>query len=120
MSHKEYQLFNVIVAGLLFALFIISLLANQDSPMVSCLVLERTGEMCGSCGLTRDFISFSHLNFDSPINSKSKFVYVWFLGQFFFRTILTFYPNTLNSTLKKVDLVVSIISGIFVFLSLWI
>ncbi|MEM9548915.1 MAG: hypothetical protein AAGA77_23215 [Bacteroidota bacterium] len=76
--------------------------------------------MCSSCGLTRDFIAFSKLDFDSPVNDKSKFVYSWFLLQFIVRSIFTLNPSLVTSGLKKKDLWMSAFSGILVFLFLWI
>jgi hypothetical protein len=119
MSSKEYLILNIIFAALLFCLFISSYFV-ESNPLISCQVLGLTGKECNSCGLTRDFRSFSHLNFNNPINSQSIIVYSWFMLQFLIRILLIQIPSNLRDRVVKFDIIFSIVSGIGVFLPFWI
>ena len=119
MSNKEYYLMNVFFVALLFALFLIASVADASGSFISCQVVELTGNECSSCGLTRDFISFTHFNFKSPINDKSIFVFVWFLAQFLMRIVIMIKPTLISQKLKWYDLVISASSVILLFLLFW-
>ena len=119
MSSKEYLLLNKIFAALLFCLFISCYLITSDS-VISCQVLESTGSECNSCGLTRDFIAFSHLNFQTPINEQSVFVFLWFWFQFILRIIIILLPSRLRSKVVMLDIIFCVVSGITVFIPFWI
>lgn len=120
MSNKEYFLFNVLFVALLLCLFIIPTFLDGSESLVSCQVLESTGKECKSCGLTRDFISFTHLDFRSPLNSQSIFVFLWFLFQLIGRAILAMISSSITPKLIKYDLYISVFTGILVFLPFWI
>ncbi len=120
MSKKEYILFNVLLVALLFCLFIIAFVSNENTNLISCQMVKVTGQECSSCGLTRDFIAFTHLDFRSPINDQSIFVYLWFLFHLIIRSILILRPKCINPNLMKWDLMISLLTGIVVFLPFWI
>jgi len=120
MSDKEYVLLNILLVALLIGLFLVSVISKDDAGFISCQVLESTGKECNSCGLTRDFISFSHFDFKSPINSQSIFVYFWFLIQLIGRSIVLLRRSVINTRLKIIDFVLSIVTGIGVFLPFWL
>ena len=120
MNHREYRLLNAVVMILLFIIFVFSITTTKDSKFIPCQVLTNTGKTCNSCGLTRDFIAYSHLDFSDPINENSKFVYIWFLFQFILRSIITLKPSYIGARLMKVDLVLTILSGTLAFIPLWI
>ena len=120
MSNKEYSLLNILFVALLFCLFVIALFFDVDSNFISCQVLETTGKECKSCGLTRDFASFSRFDFSSPINDQSIFVFTWFVLQFITRIILITFSSKIGSKVMKLDMFISLLSGILVFLPFWI
>jgi len=120
MSSKEYFTLNVLFAALLFCLFTIAALSTNHDHFVECQVVKFTGKVCESCGLTRDFISFAHLEFRSPINQQSIFVFLWFFLQWIARIILAFLPFSTSAKLKWVDLFLSAITCVLVFLPFWI
>ena len=119
MSSKEYLLLNIIFAALLFCLFISGYFIELDN-VTSCQVLELTGTECSSCGLTRDFISFSRLNFNSPINKHSIMVFLWFVLQFIIRILLIFLPPKLRLKAVGFDIIFCMVSGIAIFIPFWI
>lgn len=118
MSSKEYFILNIIFAALLFCLFISSYFVESD-PLITCQILELTGKECNSCGLTRDFKSFSHFNFKSPLNSHSIFVYSWFMLQFILRLILIQIPSNYRDMVVRFDIIFTTLSGLAVFLPFW-
>jgi len=120
MSNKEYSLLNVLFVALLFCLFVVSFFYDVDNNFITCQVLEATGKECKSCGLTRDFVSFTHLDFKSPINDQSIFVFIWFVLQFLIRIVLVFLTSRMNDKVMKYDLIISLLSGIIVFLPFWL
>ena len=120
MSSKEYSLLNILFAAFLFCLFAVSLFYDLDSNLISCQVLETTGKECKSCGLTRDFVSFTKLDFSSPINNQSISVFTWFVLQFVLRINFVAFSSRLGRKVMKTDLIASLISGILVFLPFWI
>lgn len=120
MSNKEYYLMNLLFVALLFGLFVSTFIIDIGSHLASCQVLEHTGEQCKSCGLTRDFISFTHLDFESPVNEQSIYVILWFLIQLLVRVVLVTRSNLIGPKLKWTDLILSTCSAIFVFFPFWI
>ncbi len=119
MSSKEYTLFNVFFVALLFCLFLTSLFLDENNNSLSCQILEITGTECKSCGLTRDFIAFSHLDFRSPINKHSIFIFVWFLFQLIGRTVIVLRLRSIDSKLIMYDFIILLFTGILVFLPFW-
>jgi len=120
MSNKEYYLMNLLFVALLFGLFLISFLADNSTNFITCQVLVLTGKECKSCGLTRDFMSFAQLDFNSPINNQSIFVFFWFLIQLLVRITTVIMPTVIGQKLKWFDLIITTCSAIFVFLPFWL
>jgi hypothetical protein len=119
MSNKEYSLFNVFIVALLFILFLGSFLLDAGEGTMSCQVLKATGKECAACGLSRDFVNFGQLKFDSPINSQSIYVFFWFLSQLLFRLFVNCFPTQVTPKLMKYDLTISVITALTVFLPFW-
>jgi len=120
MSSKEYTLFNVLFVAFLICIFVLPLLIGQGDSFISCQILEATGEVCSSCGLTRDFSSFLHLDFKSPINEQSIFVFIWFVFQLIVRVVLVMLSSIVSTKMMIYDMFISMLSGIMVFLPFWI
>lgn len=119
MSKTEYRLFNVLCFALLFCFFLYLIIGGNTTSRISCQILKETGEACSSCGLTRDFKSFSRFDFSQPINQNSLFVFAWFVFQFIGRGILSALPMNTSSQFKKLDLFLTVITVMAVFLPFW-
>jgi len=121
MSNKEYRLFNILLVAFSLVLVVFLYLLNGDGvPTFSCQVFQRTGTPCGSCGLTRDFVSFILLDFTSPINSQSIYVFTWWVAHILVRSLIVAFPILNTPNARKLDLVISLISAFVVFLPFWI
>ena len=119
MSSKDYVLLNIIFAVLFFTVLIAGLIIEPDMQ-ISCQVLKETGKECKGCGLTRDFVSFSHFDYKDPINTNSLPIYIWTVIQFMVRIVIISLPKRIRPKLMRFDLVLTIGSAFLVFLPLWI
>lgn len=119
MSNKEYQLFNVLFVAFLICIYLGGLFLDDAKGLPSCQVLEATGQECKSCGLTRDFIAFAHLEFQSPINQQSIFVFMWIVIQLVLRIAISAKPSLIDPKLMKYDLIISLSTAIFIFAPFW-
>lgn len=120
MSNKEYSLLNLLFVALLICLFAACFFIDTNDLVVSCQVLKSTGDPCKSCGLTRDFVAFTNLNFANPVNDQSFVVFIWFAIQLLVRTMLVSIPSRLVAKVMHYDLAISVISAITVFFPFWI
>lgn len=118
MSSKEYLLLNIIFGALFFSVLITGLIIEADMQ-ISCQVLKETGKECKGCGLTRDFISFSHFDYKDPINANSLSIYVWIVIQCFVRIGIMAVSKGIRPKFMLFDLVFTIGSALYVFLPLW-
>lgn len=119
MSSKEYLLLNIIFAALLFISFSAGFVLDQNAFM-SCQVLEVTGKECTGCGLTRDFMAFSQLDFQTPINPRSIFVFLWLVAQMCLRITIAILPSMAERKIMVYDLIFSLTTGVIVFLPFWL
>jgi hypothetical protein len=77
--------------------------------------MAATGKPCATCGMTRDFSSILHLDFDTTrlINKLSVSVFLFFFIQLVARLLLSFFwkkiPEHKISFVQKTDTVFSII-----------
>ena len=70
-------------------MFIYAAFFYDSSGAVQCVVKQRTGHECVSCGFTRDFNAYLNLEFDKAINDLSLSVFLFFLLQFLYRSVQT-------------------------------
>ena len=120
MNRKEYFIFNVLLFVLLLLLFLATFIIDPSSSPISCQFYEATGQVCSSCGLTRDFVSFSHFDFQGPINKNSIYVYTFFLIQLCYRFFAALINKRITPVIMKLDLLISVVSIIAVFLPFWL
>src|SRR5437762_1692972 len=61
-----------------------------DSHPVNCLIKERTGKDCPSCGFSHSFSYFTHFQFNEGIkfNSYALGVFIFLMAQFVLRMIV--------------------------------
>jgi hypothetical protein len=97
-----------------------------DSHPINCLIRARTGQDCPSCGFSRAFSYFSHLQFEEGIkfNSRAFSAFIFLLAQFLLRFLVIicyfFFKKQFSSALVKCDIIVSISGFLFAFLPLLI
>lgn len=110
-----------ILIGMVFGY---SYLFYPDKHPVQCIIKERTGKDCPSCGFSRSFSHYTHFEFQKgrQSNSLSLPVFIYFLLQFLFRLILIINYRIrvfeLSSKFIKTDIVISISGFLFAFLPL--
>lgn len=119
MSSKDYYLISLIFAVLILCLLLASRFLDLEYT-ATCQILKVTGKECSSCGLTRDFISFSHFDFASPHNSQSIYVYIWVFFQLVLRLTVVALPSQKRLKFIFVDSALSFLSALYVFLPFWI
>ena len=81
---SSYRQFNTFLSIGMLLSAIIFFLAYQNNG-IQCMHLGLNGQPCPSCGISRDFMDFLRLQFESPINAKSPFLFISLFGQFLFR-----------------------------------
>jgi len=111
-NHKIYIIFNWVALMIIIYLSmlpIISPFLNKYFPHVwSCAYLNITGNPCPFCGITRDFISLIHFNFDL-INTQSLVLFVFVIFEFLFRIIIIIINKKLKEKTKKLLIILDII-----------
>lgn len=145
MNKIEYVLLNrIIITAGLFLVFFFILLSYSGIP--ACVHLTYTGQECGSCGITRDIISFLKFDFATPINDNSIGFFLFGILQFIYRIFISSlslreasrgsvandplfftwsFSNSKNRVvgIKKViitDAMITFILAVLVFLPFWI
>ncbi|MES2681343.1 MAG: DUF2752 domain-containing protein [Bacteroidota bacterium] len=89
---------------------------------LDCMVRAYTGKDCPTCGFSRSFSYYSHLEFDlgRNFNKLSWPVFLFFAGQFFLRlSVLTYYfsgVKKFNNTFVVGDIIISISTFLLAFL----
>lgn len=89
---------------------------------IDCIVKSYTGKDCPTCGFSRSFSYYSHLQFGQGkiYNSYSFPVFLFFAFQFLCRGLVLIYFFTahkiINGTLIKIDVIISISFFLFAFL----
>ena len=93
----------------------------NDHP-VDCLIKAATGKDCPTCGFSRSFSLYTHLQFRQGItrNPLSWPVFLFFQFQFFLRLFVVIYywasQKFFNRTLIVCDVIISISSFLLAFL----
>lgn len=101
-----------------------SYLFYPNKHPVNCILKEKTGKDCPSCGFSRSFSHYTHLEFKEGIasNPLSLPVFIYFLLQFLFRFLLILNYRVrffeLHSKFIKTDIIISISGFLFAFLPL--
>ena len=104
-----YQLFNLSFLVLFSTLFIY-VIFFANSGFIVCSIKSQTGFDCPSCGLTRDFYSILHGQYDKLVNGYSMGIFLFFMVQFIMRILLVM----LRLTKKGI-----VVTDIIISVSLW-
>jgi Protein of unknown function (DUF2752) len=120
----------ILVSGLIFLMlcagFIYSVGFYPNQHPIPCLIKTYTGKDCPSCGFSKAFSQYSHLQIEEGrnINERSFPVLLFFLFQFSIRSavLLRFFTThkIISSQLIKIDLIISISFFLLAFLPLLI
>lgn len=126
MRLPVYILMNALIFFMLCSGFFYSFIYYPDQHPVTCLIKQYTGRDCSSCGFSRAFSHYSHLQVAEgrKANKRSFIVLVFFLFQFTLRSaVLLWFFTThkiISSQLIKIDLIISISFFLLAFLPLLI
>ncbi|HRH11070.1 MAG TPA: DUF2752 domain-containing protein [Bacteroidia bacterium] len=110
-----------ILIGMVFGY---SYLFYPNKHPIDCVIKERTGKDCPSCGFSRSFSHYTHFEWKEGIasNPLSLPVFIYFLLQFLFRFILILNYRIrifeIHSKFIKTDILISISGFLFAFLPL--
>jgi len=121
MNTKEYILLNRLFFIGIVTLFILGVFF-YGSGELNCKQMLYTGNPCSSCGLTRDFLSFIRLDFNSPINKASFGVFIFFVAQIIYRFYIGAFGGKKLIQTKKViiaDAVITFLFIVVVFIPFW-
>lgn len=99
MSDKTSYLIVNFILGLTFLLGFFYLIFSESNLV--CYYKDNYNILCSTCGLTRDFKSILKFEFESLINSRSLYFFLFFSIFFLTRIISTLYILK-NINLKKV------------------
>ncbi len=126
MRLPVYILMNALIFFMLCSGFFYSFFYYPDQHPVSCLIKKYSGKDCPSCGFSKAFSHYSHLQVTEgrKENQRSFRVGVFFLFQFTLRSavLLWFFTThkVIASSLIKIDLIISISFFLLAFLPLLI
>lgn len=97
-----------------------------DTHPVNCIIKEKTGKDCPSCGFSRAFSSYTHFEFEKgkAFNPLSLAPFIFFSAQFFLRfgILLYFYLKRRIPSARFIlwDILISISGFLLAFLPLLI
>jgi len=118
-AHVTISWVFLILIGIVFGY---SYFFYPNSHPIPCMVKEYTGKDCATCGFSRSFSCYSHLQFNSgkSLNPNSWPVFLYLCIQFFLRAFVIFFYSfsgkRVNSTLLKTDILISISGFLLAFL----
>jgi hypothetical protein len=113
----------LIFTGIVFGY---SLFFYPNSHPIDCVVKQRTGKDCPTCGFSRSFSTYTHFQFTEgkKFNPRSWPVFLFFAFQFIARLcVVTWYflvRKNVSEVLIKYDLIISISGFLLAFLPLLI
>jgi len=120
----------ILVSGLIFlmlcAVFFYSVGFYPNQHPIPCQIKKYSGKDCPSCGFSKAFSQYSHLQIEEGrrINERSFPVLLFFLFQFSIRSavLLWFFTThkVIAASLIKIDLIISISFFLLAFLPLLI
>lgn len=119
---------HVIISWVFFILigivFCYSYFFYPDTHPIDCLIKTRTGKDCPSCGFSRAFSCYTHLqiNEGQHFNPLSLHVFLFLMVQFIMRLLVIlhykFTKKNLPPLYVKTDIIISISGFLFAFLPL--
>ncbi len=120
----------ILVSGIIFLMlsagFIYSYYFYPNQHPIPCLIKKYSGKDCPSCGFSKSFSHYSHMQIEEgrKINQRSFPVLLFFLFQFSIRSaiLLRFFTThkIISSRFIKIDLIISISFFLLAFLPLLI
>ncbi len=105
----SYRIINIILAGVLGLIFLYSGFFVATDYALGCYYKSEFGINCVSCGFSRDFANFTHLNFNDSLNQYSLGLFSFFIFQLLLRFIFIFWKRENEKFVFKVDLSLTIL-----------
>ena len=91
---SAYRLLNITLTGVIGLIFLYSGFFVSTDLAITCSYKAQFGVECVSCGFSRDFAAFTHLDFSDKINPYSAGLFLFFFIQFIGRiVVLLLKPN---------------------------
>ncbi len=100
---SEYRLLNIVLAGVLGLIFLYSGFFVSTDYAINCSYKSQFGVDCVSCGFSRDFASFTHLDFGKKLNQYSSGVFLFCFIQFVIRVFLVFQNKLKENKYARID-----------------
>lgn len=110
---SSYRIINITLAGILGLIFLYSGFFVSTDYALSCYYKSEFGINCVSCGFSRDFANFTHLNFNNPLNKYSLGLFSFFIFQLLFRFIFLFFKSKNENHIQRLDLSITFFLLIF-------
>ncbi|MDX2415762.1 MAG: DUF2752 domain-containing protein [Bacteroidales bacterium] len=120
---SSYQLINIIIAGVIIAIFIYSGIfsSTQNSYPIQCVHQQLTGMSCPSCGLSRSFSEIVRLDFQAAAewNKYGMRVFLFFFFQLIMRLSNILYLRQASHNIKALSRFDIAISSLTFLLAFW-
>jgi len=122
MRLSAYLIINIFFFLFLGVGFAYSWFFYPNTHPIDCAFRQKTGKDCPSCGISRSFSSFTHARWNegTSYNSKAGKIFVFFLVQFTYRSLMIFLEAAMKRKITpmviKMDIVFSLIHLLVAFL----
>jgi hypothetical protein len=112
-----YRNINLGVIVLIGIVFCYSYFFYPNNHPLDCVIKKHTGKNCSSCGISRAFSNFTHLNFSEgkQYNKHAFIIFIYFLLQFVFRVILALSKKTYLKLYFYTDVIFTILGFLISF-----
>ena len=109
---STFRLLNIIITGVLGLVFLYSGFFVSTDYAIDCSYKTQFGIECVSCGFSRDFASFCHLDFGDKINPYSTGLFLFCFIQFVWRLFFSFKTSFKEQLLIRIDLSLTVLTFI--------
>ncbi len=120
-NKREYFIVNLIFVLIIGVVFGYSYFFYPSDQPIECVYKAYTGKNCSTCGFSRAFSAFTHLNYSEGVsyNTNAFGCFLFFLSQFLLRILaIAIYlvnPTKPSRSFIVVELVITVIFFLAVF-----
>ena len=121
-KNNAYSIVNFIFVILIGMALGYSYFFYPNNHPIGCIVKEMTGKDCSTCGFSRAFSAFTHFQFveGKSFNKNALGCYVFFVFQFFLRSILLVYGQLTKAQIPRKYILLEVVITVVFFLIVFV